>query len=144
MKPEWHIEWAEDGCYKAGVKEAKENGKYIKGLISKEDIGHLLQEKHIVLLFLNDDYRQKAMLDIELTDNTTVFSVSNKLNNLIITEDESVKHGHWTLLDECSNAGVYCSVCGKKVYRTDYANQKVKSKYCPNCGSIMDEKFEVV
>lgn len=54
------------------------------------------------------------------------------------------KHGHWMLLDECSNAGVYCSVCSKKVYRTDYANQKIKSKYCPNCGSIMDEEFEVV
>ena len=52
------------------------------------------------------------------------------------------KHGHWMLLDECSNAGVYCSVCCKKVYRTDYANQKIKSKYCPNCGSIMDEEFE--
>ena len=52
------------------------------------------------------------------------------------------KHGHWTLLDECSNAGVYCSVCSKKVYKTDYANQKIKSNYCPNCGSIMDEEFE--
>lgn len=48
------------------------------------------------------------------------------------------KHGKWELLDECSNVGVYCSVCGKKVYKTDYANQKVKSKYCPNCGTIMD------
>ena len=56
--------------------------------------------------------------------------------------NEGRKHGHWQLLDECSNAGVYCSVCGKKVYKTDYANQKIKSKYCPNCGSIMDEEFE--
>lgn len=142
MKPEWHIEYEEDGCYKAGVKEAKESGKYIKGLISKDDIGHLLQGRHIALLFLNDDYEQKALLDIGLTNDTTNFSVSNKLNDLIITEDKSVKHGHWKLLDECSNAGVYCSVCGKKVYRTDYANQKIKSKYCPNCGSIMDEEFE--
>lgn len=55
-----------------------------------------------------------------------------------------VKHGHWMLLDECSNTGVYCSVCSKKVYKTDYANQKIKSKYCPNCGSIMDEEFEVL
>ena len=50
----------------------------------------------------------------------------------------TVKHGSWFLLDECSNAGVYCSVCHKKVYKTDYANQKVKSKYCPNCGAVMD------
>ena len=142
MKPEWHISCTEDGCYKAGVKEAKESGMYIKGSISKDDIGHLLQGKHITLLFLNDDYEQEARLDIGLTNEKTNFSVSNKLNDLIITEDKNVKHGHWKLLDECSNAGVYCSVCSKKVYKTDYANQKIKSKYCPNCGSIMDEEFE--
>lgn len=49
-----------------------------------------------------------------------------------------VVHAHWIYLDECSNAGVYCSCCQKKVYRGDYANQKLKSKYCPNCGARMD------
>lgn len=52
------------------------------------------------------------------------------------------KHGHWVVLDECANEGVYCSVCSKKVYKLYYANQKLKSKYCPNCGAIMDEKEE--
>ena len=51
-----------------------------------------------------------------------------------------VKHGYWHLLDECANEGVYCSVCNKKVYKTDYANQKIKSSYCPNCGAKMDLK----
>lgn len=46
--------------------------------------------------------------------------------------------GRWFLLDECLNSGVYCSICGKKVYKEEYANQKIKSKYCPNCGSIME------
>lgn len=46
--------------------------------------------------------------------------------------------GQWLLLDECSNSGVYCSICGKKVYKEDYANQKIKSKFCPNCGAIME------
>ena len=55
---------------------------------------------------------------------------------------EKQKHGNWFLLDECANAGVYCSVCHKKVYKSDYANQKIKSKFCPNCGSIMDGEFE--
>ena len=50
------------------------------------------------------------------------------------------KHGHWVALDECANEGVYCSVCNKKVYKLNYANQKLKSKYCPNCGAIMDGK----
>lgn len=56
------------------------------------------------------------------------------------TKEPDRKHGHWFALDECANEGVYCSVCNKKVYRLNYANQKLKSKYCPNCGAIMDEK----
>lgn len=51
---------------------------------------------------------------------------------------EHYKHGKWNVLDDCSNAGVYCSECGKKVYRSDYANQKVQSNFCPNCGAKMD------
>ena len=53
-------------------------------------------------------------------------------------EVEEVKHGEWILLDECANEGVYCSVCHKKVYKTDYANQKIKSPRCPNCGAKMN------
>ena len=49
-----------------------------------------------------------------------------------------VKHGYWHLLNNCANEGVYCSVCKKKVYKTNYANQKIKSPYCPNCGAKMD------
>jgi hypothetical protein len=62
-------------------------------------------------------------------------------NKLKVVECGDVKHGHWYLLDECSNDGVYCSVCHKKVYRTNYANQKLKSPYCPNCGARMDGQF---
>lgn len=53
----------------------------------------------------------------------------------------SREHGHWFLLDECANAGVYCSVCHKKVYKEHYANVKPKSKFCPHCGAIMDDEF---
>ena len=52
--------------------------------------------------------------------------------------EDNRRVGRWFLLDECLNSGVYCSICGKKVYKEDYANQKIKSKYCPNCGSIME------
>lgn len=51
-----------------------------------------------------------------------------------------VKHGYWHSLKNCSNEGVHCSVCSKKVYKIDYANQKIKSPYCPNCGAKMDLK----
>ena len=59
-------------------------------------------------------------------------------------DDVKIKHGYWTLLKNCSNAGVYCSVCHKKVYRVNYANVKVESKYCPNCGARMDGEFKEV
>lgn len=49
-----------------------------------------------------------------------------------------VRHGQWVLLDECYNEGVYCSACHKKVYKKCYANQKIKSKFCPHCGAKMD------
>ena len=52
-----------------------------------------------------------------------------------------VSHGHWFLLDDCSNAGVYCSVCKKKVYKEHYENLDPKSKFCHNCNSIMDCEF---
>ena len=49
--------------------------------------------------------------------------------------------GHWISLTECANAGVYCSVCHKKVYKEDYAwcnrKHKLRSDYCPHCGAKM-------
>lgn len=50
--------------------------------------------------------------------------------------------GHWSSLKDCTNAGVYCSVCHKKVYKEDYAycsrKNKLRSSYCPHCGAKMD------
>jgi hypothetical protein len=51
------------------------------------------------------------------------------------------KVGHWGILEECSNEGIYCSVCHKKVHRLDFV-PKVKFKYCPNCGAKMAESEE--
>ena len=64
--------------------------------------------------------------------------VLDMINNQPTADVVEVKHGEWYLLDECANEGVYCSVCHKKVYKTDYANQKLKSKFCPNCGARME------
>lgn len=54
-----------------------------------------------------------------------------------------VVHGEWISLTECANAGVYCSVCNKKVWKEDYAlcnkKNKLRSNYCPHCGAKMDE-----
>lgn len=67
-------------------------------------------------------------------------SVLAKIEDTTVVQLNPVVHAHWFLLDDCANDGVYCSACAKKVYKTDYANQKLKSKYCPNCGAKMDEK----
>ncbi len=60
---------------------------------------------------------------------------------------DSVVHGHWSSLTDCSNAGVYCSVCHKKVWKEDYAwcnrKNKLRSNYCPNCGAKMEEDGNV-
>ena len=49
--------------------------------------------------------------------------------------------GYWISLTDCANAGVYCSVCRKKVYKEDYAycsrKNKLRSSYCPHCGAKM-------
>ena len=49
--------------------------------------------------------------------------------------------GYWVSLTDCANAGVYCSVCHKKVYKEDYAwcnrKNKLRSEYCPHCGAKM-------
>ena len=53
--------------------------------------------------------------------------------------------GEWIVLDECANEGVYCSKCKKKVYRIEYANEKMKSSFCPHCGAPMtDEAVDMV
>ena len=80
-----------------------------------EKLGYIKNQYHTLLNF--DDYD-------EVFDNA-------------IKALEERPTGHWFLLDECSNEGVYCSNCHKKVYRVEYANQRVKSNYCPNCGADM-------
>ena len=53
---------------------------------------------------------------------------------------EPVVRGEWFLLDDCANAGVYCSACKRAVFKESawYKNVHIKSKYCPNCGAHME------
>ena len=55
-----------------------------------------------------------------------------------VTVQES---GYWVSVTDCANAGVYCSLCHKKVYKEDYAwcnrKNKLRSDYCPHCGAKM-------
>lgn len=88
--------------------------------------------------------REKAIK--ELTDWTwglDATCVMQAIGHVPAEDVAPVVHAKWFLLNECSNEGVYCSNCHKKVYRSDYANQKVKSKYCPNCGARMGGDSDV-
>ena len=66
------------------------------------------------------------------------YDAAKLLDTVPAADVQEIRHGKWELIDECANEGVYCSNCHKKVYRAKYANQKVKSNYCPNCGAKMD------
>ena len=65
-----------------------------------------------------------------------------KLADHLIANGVTVQEcGYWVSLTDCANAGVYCSVCNKKVYKEDYAwcnrKNKLRSDYCPHCGAKM-------
>ena len=67
---------------------------------------------------------------------------NKKVANYLIKHGVTVQEcGYWVSLTDCSNAGVYCSVCHKKVYKEDYAwcnrKNKLRSDYCPHCGAKM-------
>ena len=88
---------------------------------------------------------KQAFLDyMKRTDR--YFNVKFDIENFPNADVAPVRHGRWIPLTECANEGVYCSICKKKVWKSDYAQcskksrNKLESNYCPNCGAKMDEK----
>ena len=68
--------------------------------------------------------------------------VADGIADFLIANGVTVQEcGYWVSLTDCANAGVYCSVCHKKVYKEDYAwcnrKNKLRSDYCPHCGAKM-------
>ena len=76
-----------------------------------------------------------------LPSNTEDFHLNMFVTNLLVHGVTVQEHGYWVSLTDCANAGVYCSVCHKKIYKEDYARcnrkNKLRSDYCPHCGSKM-------
>ena len=85
---------------------------------------------------------RKALRDTLYDADAITMSGVKILNQFPVADVAPVRHGIWISLTDCSNAGVYCSVCHKKVYKEDYAicnrKNKLRSDYCPNCGAKMD------
>ena len=80
-----------------------------------------------------------------LTEFMVALDVAQKALRPITREQaEKAWRGEWMALDECSNEGVYCKRCKKKVYRIEYANEKMRSPFCPACGAAQtDEAVEI-
>lgn len=74
--------------------------------------------------------------------NLTMGKLEVAIGGIPAADVAPVAHGEWKELTNCSNSGVYCSVCHKKVYAGDCARcnnrNKIRSKFCPNCGAKMD------
>ena len=74
-------------------------------------------------------------------DDRLDYSFEDVADHLIANGVTVQECGYWVSLTDCANAGVYCSVCHKKVYKEDYAwcnrKNKLRSDYCPHCGAKM-------
>ena len=92
-----------------------------------------------------DEYiERKAIRDALYDADAITMSGVKILNQFPVADVTPVRHGRWISLTECANEGVYCSICKKKVWKSDYAwcskrsRNKLRSNYCPNCGAKMD------
>ena len=68
----------------------------------------------------------------------TIADAKRVLADMTAADVVKVVHGEWYLLDDCANAGLYCSVCSRRVHREEFSYKKLRSKYCPHCGAKMD------
>ena len=68
----------------------------------------------------------------------SVYAMKSFIKNRPSADVAPVRHGQWYMLDDCANAGLYCSACGRRVHHEEFAYKKLKSKYCPHCGARMD------
>ena len=88
------------------------------------------------------DIKEKLMELLDIMFNGEYCIDKTEAADFLIANGVTVQEcGHWISLTDCANAGVYCSVCHKKVYKEDYARcnrkNKLRSDYCPNCGAKM-------
>lgn len=94
-----------------------------------------------------DGVLSKFNIDDMMNVNGTLISLQDAretISNFPAVDVAPVVHGRWISLAECANEGVYCSICKKKVWKSDYVwcngkrRNKFRSNYCPNCGAKMD------
>lgn len=90
--------------------------------------------------------RTKALKDFESCNAENPNWTPQRVKTLLLRQPAAdvaeVVHGQWYMLDDCANAGLYCSACGRRVHHEEFAYKKLKSKYCPHCGARMDGAAE--
>ena len=95
------------------------------------------------------DIKEKLMELLDIMFNGECCVDKTEAADFLIAHGATMQEcGYWVSLTDCANAGVYCSVCHKKVYKEDYAwcnrKNKLRSDYCPNCGARMDGENDKV
>lgn len=98
-------------------------------LPSKNGMSVLVDEANIMI---------EDCLKMYIGSNIAAATMTIPMDDIEPTENTELRHGKWEKFEDCSNEGVYCSECNKKVFKLYYANQALQSKYCPNCGARMD------
>ena len=98
-----------------------------------------VREKLVELLKKAD---KEALSAAEMGNPYNETEVMGRMADNLIAHGVTVQEcGYWVSLTDCANAGVYCSICNKKVYKEDYAwcnrKNKLRSDYCPHCGAKM-------
>ncbi|MBO6268476.1 MAG: hypothetical protein J6N19_04965 [Clostridium sp.] len=56
---------------------------------------------------------------------------------LVLLKEQEAEPGHWIVLENQPNAGVYCSECNTKIF-DHYPMKKKYSYFCPHCGTRME------
>lgn len=75
---------------------------------------------------MSDYISREAAMEIVKRTSGDYAAAFSEIRKLPAADVEPVRRGRWISLTDCSNAGVYCSICHKKVYKEDYAWCKIK------------------
>ena len=95
----------------------------------------LLNSNKEYALFILHMNKYKAWTEV---DSAGFSTVCVEVSEQEVEESGKPSVAHWVSLTECSNDGVYCSRCHKKIFKHNYAKRfKLRSKFCPNCGAKM-------
>lgn len=66
-----------------------------------------------------------------------IFPCDNKTVVEALKSGQKQETVYWRVIKDCSNEGIYCPACRKKVFKADFSNTMQKNKnykFCPNCG----------